>query len=424
MKENMKLLIFSYGAGHIKLIHQLTKELIKLPEYEIKIIALTSAYHEIKNFYEVDILKSLTYYSFLFKEEITEIKKYGSLLLHDNHDSASGMTIEDSEFYLGFSFNDLVNENGLEHATDLYNRKKRHSFLPTRSIKKIIQYESPDLVITTTSPKCEYAALLASKELNITTLQLIDLFGDDNYPLPSADHIVVMNDYVKSKLQKILDKRIKIHSFGQPIFDNTIKMVEKISPDIVKSKLDIQTKIPIILFTPSRYLIFNKDLSIIGEKDHNLVNKPVFDIFDNLAKDFKFFVIVRPHPNDRSSKFKQYVKDKDYIKIYDNNDLSLFETIAISDFVVAYNSTILIESMLCGKISLPHNYDENQIYTVPDLTIEPYVYSKNFKILKKNIQKLLSEFPNKFTYNSQSSNYYKKGSVNKIINLLQQINNL
>lgn len=149
----MKLLFVAYGGGHMRLLHQIAQKVINTTDFSVKIIALTTGYLDVKNFYNKEVLKRPFDYKDLFHEELEKIRSYGSQLLPENHNPVSGLEEEDSIFYLGMSFNDLVVEHGEEEAWKMYNEKKRHAFLPKRSMKKILEQESPDLLITTTSPK-------------------------------------------------------------------------------------------------------------------------------------------------------------------------------------------------------------------------------------------------------------------------------
>ncbi|MEQ9265265.1 MAG: hypothetical protein RLN81_08600 [Balneolaceae bacterium] len=188
-----KLFFVAYGGGHMRLLHQVTKQLQNDVNFEIKILGLTSGYKDIKEEYKKEIVRKISDYDFLFSDEKDLIDKYGKMFLEENHNPDSGMEESDSLFYLGMSITDLVQELGEKEALDLYDKKKRHAFKPTNSMKKILEYEKPDLLITTTSPKCELASLLAAKQLGIQSIQIIDLFGD-NYPVPFGDNIVVLNE--------------------------------------------------------------------------------------------------------------------------------------------------------------------------------------------------------------------------------------
>ena len=76
-------------------------------------------------------------------------------------------------------------------------------------MKNILEYEKTSLVVTTTSPRFEEASLIAANELGTETIQILDLFGE-LYPLPKANHIICMNNYISESLKKQGSLVIKI----------------------------------------------------------------------------------------------------------------------------------------------------------------------------------------------------------------------
>ncbi|MEQ9265691.1 MAG: CDP-glycerol glycerophosphotransferase family protein, partial [Balneolaceae bacterium] len=209
----------------------------------------------------------------------------------------------------------------------------------------------------------------------------------------------------------------KIHAFGQPVLDFTVSEVAKVDELKTRELLKIPKDKTILLYSPSRYLKYNANKSVKEELDYRIVNDPIFEIFESLSQEFDFEVLIRPHPNDTAEKFKDYVDSLANCRIVNNEDVSLYGALAISDLVVAYNSTIMIEAVLSGKLSFPHNYDESEEYHLPELKDKPFIYSKNFEELKRNLKKALKgEFK---TPNTRD--FYEKGSVTKIIDLINRL---
>jgi len=67
-KKNIFLICF--GGGHMNIIEPIVDELIKNKNYNVKLLALTTAYTKVKNKYDKNILKSISDYLFLFDETI------------------------------------------------------------------------------------------------------------------------------------------------------------------------------------------------------------------------------------------------------------------------------------------------------------------------------------------------------------------
>jgi hypothetical protein len=407
-----KILFVSYGGGHIELIKTIIDNAIDFEKYEVDLLALTVAYDKIENS-KINKYR-ISDFAYLFNEEMTLINKYGTELLEENFNPNSKMPISEIVFYLGVSYLDLVNEFGEMQAHKLYKSKKRQSFNPKQTLKRIIKHLSPDFLFTTNSPRMESASIYAAKELNIQSIQILDLFGDD-YPIPSADFIIVMNEFVKNKLEiSGIDKNIL--ALGQPIFDKTISEVSKIDIESLRENFGYQGSDRIILFCPTPYYYWNDDLSVKGIGEQKLINVPMFKILENLCAKFGVKIILRPHPvSDSIENYKEYLVKSNFIKHY--SDLSLSQSLAISDVILTYNSTIAIQAAVCNKHVFTYNYDENQKYFWDNYRVEPFIYSNNFIDLEKNLM-------NYFIKNSTqkfNEKFYELGAHERISNFINNI---
>ena len=409
-----KILFISYGGGHIELIKAVIDNCIDFNKYDIELLALTVAYDTFQN---SKIQKyRISDFEFLFQENLVTIESYGNLLFEENHNPLSSIPIKDIIFYLGVSYYDLVKELGEELAFSTYKEKKRQAFYPKRALKKIIEYISPNYLFTTNSPRMEAAAIYAAKELLIPSIQILDLFGDD-YPIPSADNIIVLNEFVRNKL---LSNGIKknIIALGQPIFDKTIEEVNKINKEIVLKKLGFNNKERIVLFCPTPYYLWNDDLSLNGIGDEAIINIPIFKILSDLIINFGVKIILRPHPvSDSINNYSKYLDTFKSIKYYNNNDLNLFESIAISEIIITYNSTIAVQAAICNKVVFTYNYDNNQKYLWANYTKAPFIYSHSYEELYTKLKE--------FYYNNLDQislqKFYDMGANQRIYNYINYV---
>ena len=338
------------------------------------------------------------------------------MLLEENNNPLSSMPINDMIFYLGVSYNDLVNEFGEELAFAKYKKKKRQVFNPKFALKKIIEHISPDYLFTTNSPRMEAAAIFAAKELLIPSVQILDLFGDD-YPIPSADNIIVMNEFVKTKL---LNSGIKknIIPLGQPIFDKTIEEVNKINKEVVLNNLGYNNNDRILLFCPTPYYLWNDDLSLKGIGEESKINIPIFNLLSDLIINFDVKIILRPHPlSDNINHYVKYLDKFPSIKYFNNNDLNLFESLSISEIVVVYNSTIAVQAAVCNKVVFTYNYDINQKYLWNNYMREPFIFSNNYEDLNKKLKDYYSE---KIEINTDQK-FYVLGAKERIFKYINEI---
>lgn len=322
-----KIFLVCYGGGHVRIMAPLYKYLVQ-HNYSVNILALTIAGSYLK---EVNI----PYYSFkdfahLFDNKVID---YGNKLAENNHLISKEETI----YYLGASFLDLVNElNSEEDALTLYKKQGRRAFVPTNSLKLIINHFSPDLVITTNSPRAEKAALIAAKELNIPRILINDnawVIGADSqsgalYSAQNdlADYICVQLLESKNYLEKqSKGSKSEIVVTGTPVFDQLSSIERTENPD----------NIPRVLLADYNFSTWNSnsayqlDISIRSE-------------LNNLAREGKIQLTFRPHPNQPIdySAFKH--------ANVSNPKTEVSEVIGNYDVVITAISTVGLEAKLLG----------------------------------------------------------------------------
>ena len=373
----------TYGGGHVNIIKLVAEELIKRHNVSVKILALTTAFDSIEKEFPDGIVKKISDYKFLFKENIETIERKGLQFLSENHSSTSPLSVEDSKDYIGLSFLDLIIKFGEQKADSLYLEKKRQAFLPTTIIKEILKFEKSDVVIATTSPRFEQASLIAAKELNLKNLQILDLFSDV-FPLPEAEHIVVMNDFVKKGLVKKGLKNKKYHVLGQPAIEETVNNVLKINKIETAKKINLNLNKRTLLFATQKLTRVDKNLKISEPIPYDLVYSELFKIFERLHNFFDINILIRIHPNENFNDYSKYFDDYDFL-YYCNSFLNLEESIAISDYVLVKTSTVAIESLCSGKTVFTYKHDTEKFYSVPFFTNLPFNYSKNLTELESNL---------------------------------------
>lgn len=418
-KVNKKHVLFvSYGGGHIELIKAILPAIIKTRQYKISVIALTVAWKEMVD----SDLNGITLYKLsdfrhLFIQDEALINALGLRFLKENYSPLSGVSEEETVFYLGLSMLDLVREKGEERALELYELQKRQCFNPVRSFERIISYLSPEIIFTTNSPRSEFATIQAAKNLGVPSVQILDLFGD-GYPPPTADHIFVLNEKIKQKLQGNGVKSL-IYPVGQPVFDLTGDSVKQVDVLSKRLKLSLAPDKKILLFCPTRYLSRNKDMSLMNKYiDPDIFNVPIFEVLDFLISTFDIQVIIRPHPvSDSIENYKKYFHKRPGYNYFSNDQLNVIESIAISDICLGYISTICVQAAVCKKTVFTYNYDINIQYPLPELTQQPFHYSANLDELKENIVNYLSNSD----LNSQEAVFFQYGANERIKSILAKI---
>lgn len=414
MKKNIFLV--SYSGGHITIMDLLCEKLIKDPELDIRLLALTGAYPKVINKYPFGVVKKISDYVDLFDNEIDEIIQYGLDLIEANYNQNIGLSRWDTIMYMGLSYFSLVKEVGVKKAEEAYKLKGRQAFGAKLVAKTILEHERPDLVVVTTSPRFEYAFVEAALELGIETMQISDLFGD-NKTLPLARHIVTMNNAVSEKIKLKDDQRIEreYHAIGQPVFDQTKNAISNIDGEKVKERVQLQAYDHILLFSPVKNIKYDRNLAITGYGPLEEICEPIFEVLDEVINAMKVAVIVRPHPNDPVTLYEKYFKNKKGYYYFPNDSLNLFESISISDAVLSYHSTIVLQAVISGKQGFTYNKCPQEKYIVGEYQKPPFIYSEDYEVLKANLKEKL---PNQVI---ELDDFYKFGSTERISKLINTI---
>jgi hypothetical protein len=409
-----KVLFVSYGGGHINIINEVIKEIIKYKNIDFKVLALTTAYDKSVSLFSNKYIKKISDYKDLFKKDIEKINYYGSLILEDNYNASSGISKEDTLIYLGLSMFELVQTHGEQKAFDLYNKKQRQAFLPIKTMKKILEYEDISLVVTTTSPRFEEASLTAANELGIETIQILDLFGE-LYPLPRANHIICMNNYISESLKKQGLIKNKYYHFGQPAIEKTVKNILSVDKVIIKNKLELNSN-KTLLYATQKPNIYNEDFSYHNFAGYETINDNIFSIFEFLYEKYNINILVRLHPNEDFNDYKKWFDKYNFVQ-YANDKCNLEESLAICDVLLNQASTVSVEAISANKDVFTFKYHLDKTFPLPAVMNEPFIFSDGFEELK---QKLSLYFENKLK-TKKTGNFLALDSVENILKLIEDL---
>lgn len=397
--KKKNIFLVCYGGGHINIIEPIVDELIKNKNYNVKLLALTTAYLKVKDKYDKNILKSISDYLFLFDENIDVIFQNALKIFDENYNSSMGLSKIDILSYLGFSYSEAIEKLGEEKAYEEYEKIGRQSFLPINTIKKILDYEKVDLLITTNSPRFEKASLIAAKELNIKSIQIEDLFGDGLLE-QNATYTIVMNELIKDKLiEKGFDKNT-IFPLGQPAIEKTIREIQSININDFDLKNKNNNKKNLVYFSQPP-IKFDKDKRISGQVGYEELNFNLFEILNRLSE--KYNIYFRIHPNEKYKDYKTYFEKYTNI-VYLNNMFDLSETIALSHVVVTPYSTVAIEAICCNKSVFTYKADFSDAYPIEIYKNKPFIYSDSFFHLESHLNEFIFEDKNNSFINE---NFFK-----------------
>lgn len=385
-----KIFFVTYGGGHVNVILPVAEHLKN--EYDVTILALTTAKEKCLK----AGFRTKTYFDYASREAL----KIGEEIGGKYHTDGLGFNMQDTIAYYGVNLKELFDKYGVEKGLKLFNDHGRKIFLPELYMEKIIKRENPDIVVTTNSPRSEYAALKAAKKLNIPTVMINDLFGknslekDGEMPLEHLlvpDKICVMHQMIKEKFIKRGIPKNKINVTGQPAFDGLLQ----ITGDDVQKKKDI-------LFasqnTPYLKLIINELLKIDGSKRFNGIT-------------------IKLHPSQSYSDY-QYIEDISDIKVV--NGLANIHPLILSHRVILTEfSTVGLEAVLLNRPLVSINLNGGKEIT-PYSEMRLSYGIENLKELNNILISALENGPTKEATNWKvdgKSNQRIKEVVDNLINL-------
>lgn len=213
----MKTVLFvAYGSGHIKMVVPVAQALATSGCAHPVVLALTTA-APVARAAGLDVVQ--------FKDFVgpgDEVALgYGRSLMARLESPVADT--DETVAYLGLSFFDLVQSMGARHAEADYRRRGRQAFLPVPTLKRILQRVRPDLVVATNSPRAERAAIVASRQLELPSVCMVDLFAIDEVQWIGApdyaDRVCVLNESVRQFLIQAGRQAAQVVVTGNPGFD-------------------------------------------------------------------------------------------------------------------------------------------------------------------------------------------------------------
>lgn len=321
-----KVLLVCYGGGHVNMLLPVAK-LLSEKGVCVEFLALTTA---------INIVKETKWKYYTYKDFFTssEVRRYGLELLQslNIHKTNNDETIS----YLGQNFNELQEKYGIIKAKELYKKNGRMSFYPIDSLVHILNIIKPNVVVATSTPRSEKAAIDASRKLGIPSLALGDLFliRPFNWFKKNsfATKVCVFNNKSKIKLIKAGREESSVVVTGNPAFDSLILKSNLVDFSKRKTKYNI-------LWASQPEPSYLSETNKYG--DEKLPSKVEEVLFATINNNENLNLFVRNHPNEKEREYSS--------KVRVCNDESLIDVLENIDLVVTLNSIVGFEALLLGK---------------------------------------------------------------------------
>ena len=210
-----KVLFVAYGGGHVRMLLPVARSLRDQGRAEPVFLGLTTARAEV----EAAGFACLGFLDFVRPEDHGALAQGRALAATLAQHAVS---FEESAAYLGLSYADLVRDHGAQEAGRRYAREGRQAFLPAHVLQRVLAQLRPDLVVTTSAPRAERAAVLAARALGIPCACLVDLFAAYEIEwlrAPAyADVVCVLNEALRERLLAAGRRPQEVVVTGNPAF--------------------------------------------------------------------------------------------------------------------------------------------------------------------------------------------------------------
>lgn len=334
----MKTVLFvTYGSGHVRMVVPVARALADSGLARPVVLALTTAAPVVR----AAGLEVLQFRDFLTADDEPALV-HGRRLLEDLKGPVSDP--DESMAYLGLCYAELVQDVGPAEAERLYLREGRQSFLPLKTLDRIVAKVAPALVVATNSPRAERAAITAARYLGLPSVCMVDLFcldevkwiGDASY----ADRVCVLNESVKQFLVAAGRGEEQIVVTGNPAFDTLGDPVHVLEGR--RLRLERQWKGKYVLLWPTQvepaYHPFN---GLPG--DVNLPTRALASVIRWVLSRDDCVLCIRP----RAGEALPSAPDDPRI-VFAGQETGLPALLQAVDLVVTLNSTVGLEGHLAG----------------------------------------------------------------------------
>lgn len=217
--EPVKALFVCYGAGHVEMCLPVLRALRRAqPGCETVLLALTTAFSAARAAGESPI----GYRDLIAGADGERALAYGRELLAGQRQHPQ-VAPEESAAYLGLNFLEWVDAHGEAAARKRWDESGRQGFLPVQLFAGLLRRITPDVVVTTNSPRSEQAAIEAASALGIPSLSMVDLFALPGDPFLQrrlhASRITVLAEATRVNLIAAGVEAQRVVVTGNPAFD-------------------------------------------------------------------------------------------------------------------------------------------------------------------------------------------------------------
>ena len=259
------------------------------------------------------------------------------------------VAVEETIAYLGASYRDLEDELGVDGAAQRFAAAGRQAFLPQSSLARIIEEVRPDVVLATSAPRAERAAVRAARAAGVPAVVVVDLFALGDEALLAdpqyGDRICVFAESVRARLIAAGRAPSEVIVTGNPVFDRLA------DPALREAGLALRQ---------ARGWVGRQVITWASQPepaDPELPRRIEATLVAATAQHPSWQVVLRPHPSDQVT-----FPDLGPQVVISTRADDLHTLLAASDVIVTMTSTVGLEGVLLGKPLVTWNRSQNTPY--------------------------------------------------------------
>jgi hypothetical protein len=386
-----KVLLVSYGGGHIKMLLPIARKLRELG-VEVVFFAFTTA---------IETVSATEFSYFTYKDffKSAAVKKHGQRLM--NELNVSKVDDEESVAYLGQNYVELICKYGAEGAKEVYQKSGRQAFDPRNSMVTVLREINPDLVISTNSPRSEKCIIQAAGSLGISSVALIDMFAircrDWFKSNDFASRVCVFSQHVKQFLVENGRNEEDVIVTGNPVFDDLMQM------DVPDRKHEPYR----VLWASQREPEYFSELGVVGDPQlPEKIESKLIEIFKRRGSEWQ--LVVRNHPNEEARSYPSFVVNQTSSK-------NLSEVLLGVDLVLTCTSTVGFEGTLLGRELITI---DASVFT-PTIPFSEYGFSTGITDLDALENALEQAYGNRFI--TKPKHYDILSATDNVVNVVRQL---
>lgn len=334
-----RILFVCYGAGHVNMLVPLILKAQSDPRFDVTVVGLTTASVVLK-------AKGIPFVGFkdLLEDEDYRALRYGEELA-SSIPAGGSVPIEETIAYLGLSYNDLVLRHGADKAKEMFSSKGRQAFLPLSVMERIFDRYSPDILVSTNSPRAERAAFMVARDREVPSVCIVGLFakhevewiGEPEF----GSRVCVLSESVRQLILSSGRREDEVSVTGNPALDRLAReslLDEAHEFRTKKGWLDKKVILWASQPEPKKHPFTGAPANPSLPRDVDTA------LLSAASKHPEWKIVIRHHPGESIS--PRDWPDGAYIS---GSDEDLAVLLKACDVVVTMTSTVGVEGLLLGK---------------------------------------------------------------------------